>query len=117
MMGIQPNLLNQLVSFLLGASAAGVLIFFLSFEGVVSRPSTAVISSWSNGTMGFPDSPAQDANQTSRLEVASPQEANHTSQVSEILIIKLYTYLLSQLSVAVTLYLPCLSELSSSSSL
>ncbi|XP_047053418.1 uncharacterized protein At1g28695-like [Lolium rigidum] len=80
MMGIQPNLLNQLVSFLLGASVAGVLIFFLSSEGVVSRPSTAVISSWSNGTMGFPDSPAQDANQTSRLEVASPQEANHTSK-------------------------------------
>jgi hypothetical protein len=97
MMGIQPNLLNQLVSVLLGASVAGVLIFFLSSEGVVSPPSTAVIliSSWTNGTMGFTDTPAQDANQTSKVDVASPQEANNTAQVSEILITKLL-YLFAQ---------------------
>jgi len=83
MMGIQPNLLNQLVSLLLGASVAGVLIFFLSSEGIGAQPSAAGISSWANGTMAFPDAPAQDANQTSKVEVASPQEANHTAQAAE----------------------------------
>jgi hypothetical protein len=67
-----------------------VLIFFLSSEGVVSPPSTAVISSWTNGTTGFPDTPAQDANQTRMVDAASPQEAKNTTQVPEILIIELY---------------------------
>jgi hypothetical protein len=105
MMGIQPNLLNQLVSVLLGASVAGVLIFFLSSEGVVSPPSTAVISSWTNGTMGFPDTPAEDANQTGMVDAASPQEAKNTTQVPEILIIRVVLICsISQFSVTATLY-------------
>lgn len=86
MMGIQPNLLNQLVSLLLGASVAGVLIFFMSSDGIGAGPSTAGISSWVNGTMAVPVAPAQEANHTSasKVDVASPQEANHnTSQVSK----------------------------------
>ena len=93
MMGIQPNLLNQLVSLLLGASVAGVLLFFLSSAGIGAGPSTAGISSWSNGTMGFSVPPAQEASQTTKVEVAASREANHTAQVSEILITKLYYYL------------------------
>lgn len=88
MMGIQPNLLNQLVSLLLGASVAGVLIFFMSSDGIGAGPSSAGISSWVNGTMAAPVAPAQEqeANHTSASKVdgvASPQEANHnTSQAA-----------------------------------
>ncbi|XP_037410027.1 uncharacterized protein At1g28695-like [Triticum dicoccoides] len=86
MMGIQPNLLNQLVSLLLGASVAGVLIFFMSSDGIGAGPSTPGISSWVNETMAVPVAPAHEANHTSASKVdgvASPQEANHnTSQAA-----------------------------------
>uniref|UniRef100_A0A453GC78 Uncharacterized protein n=1 Tax=Aegilops tauschii subsp. strangulata TaxID=200361 RepID=A0A453GC78_AEGTS len=68
-MGIQPNLLNQLVSLLLGASVAGVLIFFMSSDGIGAGPSTPGISSWVNGTMAVPVAPAQEANHTSASKV------------------------------------------------
>lgn len=83
MMGSQQSVLNQLVSFLLGASVALVLLFFLSSAGLGAR-STAGISSWTNP-------PAQEANMTSKAAHAEEK----ASQVSEIQITKLQFLLTS----------------------
>jgi hypothetical protein len=58
-MGSQQNVLNQLVSFILGASAAVVLLFFLTSAGRAAR--STGISSWANGTVDFADAPVQEA--------------------------------------------------------
>lgn len=59
-MGGQQNALHQLVSFILGASAAAVLLFFLTTATSGAR--FTGISSWANGTTGFDDdAPVQAA--------------------------------------------------------
>ncbi|KAG2602970.1 uncharacterized protein At1g28695-like [Panicum virgatum] len=57
-MGSQQNALHQLVSFILGASAAAVLLFFLTTASSGAR--FTGISSWANGTTAL-DAPALEA--------------------------------------------------------
>ncbi|KAF8754898.1 hypothetical protein HU200_011358 [Digitaria exilis] len=57
-MGSQQNALHQLVSFILGASAAAVLIFFLTSASSGAR--FTEISSWANGTTAFDDHPDEE---------------------------------------------------------
>lgn len=77
MMGVKQNVLNQLVSLLLGASVAGVFVFFLSSAGTGAR--SAGISSFANGTMAIP-TPSQEANHANHTgsKVAS-HETNQTT--------------------------------------
>ncbi|RLN05119.1 uncharacterized protein C2845_PM13G17450 [Panicum miliaceum] len=69
-MGSQQNALHQLVSFILGASAAAVLIFFLTSASSGAR--FTGISSWANGTTEF-DAPAREASPAG--EPAAPAHA------------------------------------------
>ncbi|CAL4953008.1 unnamed protein product [Urochloa decumbens] len=69
-MGSQQNALHQLVSFILGASAAAVLLLFLTSASSGAR--FTGISSWANGTAEF-GAPAQEANPA--REPAAPAHA------------------------------------------
>uniref|UniRef100_A0A804N8K0 Nucleotide-diphospho-sugar transferase domain-containing protein n=1 Tax=Zea mays TaxID=4577 RepID=A0A804N8K0_MAIZE len=77
-MGGQQNALHQLVSFILGASAAAVLLFFLTTATSGAR--FTGISSWANGTTGFDDdapvqaAPATRANHADAKGAAAEQE-------------------------------------------
>jgi len=69
-MGSQQNALHQLVSFILGASAAAVLLFFLTSASSGAR--FTGISSWANGTTAL-DAPALEASPAG--EPAAPAHA------------------------------------------
>lgn len=71
-MGSQQNALHQLVSFILGASAAAVLLFFLTSASSGAR--FTGISSWANGTAEF-DAPAQEANPAREPPATAQAEA------------------------------------------
>ncbi|WVZ67640.1 hypothetical protein U9M48_016691 [Paspalum notatum var. saurae] len=71
-MGSQQNALTQLVSFILGASAAAVLLFFLT--SATSGARFTGISNWANGTTGF-DAPAADEAIPVASREAAPAEA------------------------------------------
>jgi hypothetical protein len=73
-MGSQQNVLNQLVSFILGASAAVVLLFFLTSAGRAAR--STGISSWANGTVEFADAPVQEASPAGEAAVHTPEKVN-----------------------------------------
>jgi len=70
-MGSQQNALHQLVSFILGASAAAVLLFFLT--SATSGARFTGISSWANGTTALDAAPAQEASPAG--EPAAPAHA------------------------------------------
>jgi len=70
-MGSQQNTLHQLVSFILGASAAAVLLFFLT--SATSGARFTGISSWANGTTALDAAPAQEASPAG--EPAAPAHA------------------------------------------
>nr|CAB3475256.1 unnamed protein product [Digitaria exilis] len=72
-MGSQQNALHQLVSFILGASAAAVLIFFLTSASSGAR--FTEISSWANGTTAFDDHPVQEANPATEPAAPAHTEA------------------------------------------
>ncbi|XP_066380175.1 uncharacterized protein At1g28695-like isoform X2 [Miscanthus floridulus] len=73
-MGSQQNTLHQLVSFILGASAAAVLLFFLTTATSGGR--FTGISTWANGTTGFDDAPVQEAPATLARVPAAPAHAD-----------------------------------------
>jgi len=74
-MGSQQNVLHQLVSFILGASAAAVLLFFLTTATTGAR--FTGISTWANGTTGFDDAPFQEeAPATTARVPAAPAHAD-----------------------------------------
>jgi len=70
-MGSQQNALHQLVSFILGASAAAVLLFFLTSASSGAR--FTGLSSWANGTTALDAAPAQEASPAG--EPAAPAHA------------------------------------------
>ncbi|KAL6840410.1 hypothetical protein ACP4OV_030220 [Aristida adscensionis] len=84
-MGSQQNILNQLVSFILGASAAAVLLFFVS--SARSGTQSTAISNWSNGTMAFAAptqeeaSPAREAAHAEEKGAAAPPEPDELEQL------------------------------------
>jgi len=73
-MGSQQNALHQLVSFILGASAAAVLLFFLTTATSGGR--FTGISTWANGTTGFDDAPVQEAPASLARIPAAPAHAD-----------------------------------------
>ncbi|GJM92055.1 hypothetical protein PR202_ga08482 [Eleusine coracana subsp. coracana] len=81
-MGSQQNVLNQLVSFILGASAAAVLLFFLTSAGSASR--STGISSWANGTLEFADGPLQDASSPATEAAVHADEKGTTEPDDEL---------------------------------